>query len=156
DEVSPPILVDYGRNGRTIKGLINVARDGYLWFLERTSGKINFVDGTPFVKPNFFKSLDPKTGRPDVDPAPQPGTGKEAEFCPSHWGGKNCPPIAYSPKTRMIYIPANENLCGRIVGRSISYTAGRGFTGNTSTMSIAAGADHIGEVQAWNVDTGKR
>ena len=36
DEVSPPILVDYQRNGRTIKGLIDVARDGYLWFLERT------------------------------------------------------------------------------------------------------------------------
>ena len=35
DEVSPPILVDYQRNGRTIKGLIDVARDGYLWFLER-------------------------------------------------------------------------------------------------------------------------
>ncbi len=35
DEVSPPILVDYRRNGRTIKGLIDVARDGYLWFLER-------------------------------------------------------------------------------------------------------------------------
>jgi alcohol dehydrogenase (cytochrome c) len=27
DEVSPPILVDYRRNGRTIKGLIDVARD---------------------------------------------------------------------------------------------------------------------------------
>ena len=36
DEVSPPILVDYRRNGRTIKGLIDVARDGYLWFLERS------------------------------------------------------------------------------------------------------------------------
>ena len=30
DEVSPPILVDFQRNGRTIKGLINVARNGYL------------------------------------------------------------------------------------------------------------------------------
>ena len=45
DEVSPPLLIDYQRNGRTIKGLVNVARDGYLWFLERTSGKINFVEG---------------------------------------------------------------------------------------------------------------
>ena len=35
DEVSPPILVDYQRNGRTVKGLIDVARDGYLWFLDR-------------------------------------------------------------------------------------------------------------------------
>ena len=45
DEVSPPILVDYQRNGRTVKGLINVARNGYLYFLERTAGAINFVDG---------------------------------------------------------------------------------------------------------------
>jgi len=37
DEVSPPILVDYAREGRTIKGLIDVARDGYLWFLERSN-----------------------------------------------------------------------------------------------------------------------
>ncbi|OFW37252.1 MAG: alcohol dehydrogenase [Acidobacteria bacterium RIFCSPLOWO2_12_FULL_67_14b] len=156
DEVSPPILVDYQRNGRTIKGLIDVARDGYLWFLERTDGAIHFVDGTPFVKQNVFRSLDPKTGRPDVDPARKPGTGKTADFCPSHWGGKNWPPIAFSPKTRMIYIPANENLCGSIVGRAVKYEPGSGYTGATSTLSIAPGADHIGEVQGWNVDTGKR
>ena len=82
DEVSPPILVDYTRDGRTVKGLIDVARDGYLWFLERTDGPINFVEGKPYVKQNVFKSLDPKTGRPDVDPARKPGTDKEAEFCP--------------------------------------------------------------------------
>ena len=49
DEVSPPILVDYQRNGRTIKGLIDVARDGYVWFLERSTGPIRFVDGKPYV-----------------------------------------------------------------------------------------------------------
>ena len=156
DEVSPPILVDYTRGGRTVKGLIDVARDGYLWFLERTTGAINFVEGTPYVKQNVFRSLDPKTGRPDVDPARQPGTGRDSEFCPSHWGGKNWPPIAFSPKTRMIYIPANENLCARMSGRPVTYTAGRGFTGALSVLLLAPGADHIGEVQAWNVDTGKR
>ncbi len=156
DEVSPPILVDYQRQGRTIKGLIDVARDGYLWFLERTDGPINFIEGTPYVKQNVFRSLDPKTGRPDVDPARKPGTGKSADFCPSHWGGKNWPPIAFSPKTRMIYIPANENLCGTIIGRPPTYTPGSSFTGATSNLSLAPGADHIGEVQAWNVDTGRR
>jgi alcohol dehydrogenase (cytochrome c) len=156
DEVSPPILIDYERNGRKIHGLVNVARDGYLWFLERTAGAINFVDGTPFVKQNVFRSLDPKTGRPDVDPARKPATGKTAEFCPSHWGGKNWPPAAFSPKTRMLYIPANENLCATIAGREVKYKAGSGFTGATSTLIVTPGADHIGEVQAWNVDTGKR
>jgi alcohol dehydrogenase (cytochrome c) len=156
DEVSPPILVDYLRNGRTIKGLINVARNGYLWFLERTNGRINFIEGMPYVKQNVFRGLDPKTGRPDVDPARQPGTGKEAEFCPSHWGGKNWPPVAFSPKTRLVYIPANENLCSSIIGRPVTYSPGRVFTGATNTLLLAAGADHIGEVQAWHVDTGKR
>jgi alcohol dehydrogenase (cytochrome c) len=157
DEVSPPILVDFQRNGKTIKGLVDVARDGYLWFLERTNGPINFVDGRPYVNQNVFKSLDPKTGRPDVDPEHKPGTGKKATFCPSLWGGKNWPPIAFSPKTRMIYIPANDNLCQTIVGDPpTAYKAGQRYVGATSTFSVLPGADHVGEVQAWNVDTGKR
>jgi hypothetical protein len=41
------------RNGRTIKGLIDVARDGYLWFLERSDGPIRFVEGKPFVYQTF-------------------------------------------------------------------------------------------------------
>ena len=156
DEVSPPILVDYRRNGRTIKGLIDVARNGYLWFLERTDGRVNFVEGKPYVKQNVFASLDSTTGRPNVDPARQPGTDKRAEFCPSHWGGKNWPPVAYSPDTRMIYIPANENLCSSMIGKPVTYTAGKSFTGAANTLTIAPGAEHIGEVQAWNVDTGAR
>jgi alcohol dehydrogenase (cytochrome c) len=156
DEVSPPILVDYKRNGQTVKGLIDVARDGYLWFLERTDGAINFVDGTPFVRQNVYKSIDPKTGRPEVDPAHKPGTGRATAFCPSHWGGKNWPPIAFSPQTRMIYIPANENLCATITGEKVEYTPGGRYTGARSVLSVYPGADHIGEVQAWNVDTGKR
>jgi alcohol dehydrogenase (cytochrome c) len=157
DEVSPPILVDYRRDGRTIKGLIDVARDGYLWFLERTNGKINFVEGKPYVQQNVFRSLDPKTGRPDINPDRKPATGKTVEFCPSLWGGKTWPPIAYSPRTRMIYIPANENLCQKMTGDSVKYSPGTQFTGATHELVLApAGKDHIGEVQAWNVDTGKR
>jgi alcohol dehydrogenase (cytochrome c) len=43
-----------------------------------------------------------------------------------------------------------------MIGRPVTYTAGRGFTGMSNNLRIAAGADHIGEVQAWNVDTGAR
>lgn len=157
DEVSPPILVDFKRGNRTIKGLIDVARNGYLWFLERSSDKIRFVEGKPFVNQNVFRSLDPETGRPDIDPDRKPGTGKRAEFCPSLWGGKNWPPIAFSPKTRMIYIPANENLCGALTGLPVQYVPGRGYTGaQIETFIVSPNADHFGEVQAWNVDTGRK
>ena len=157
DEVSPPILVDYQRNGRTIKGLIDVARDGYLWFLQRSADRISFVEGKPYVKQNVFTRLNPETGRPDIDPAHKPGTGKTADFCPSLHGGKNWPPIAFSPKTRMIYIPANENICASSTGVDVMYVPGRNFTGaRMGAPATASGADHFGEVQAWNVDTGKR
>jgi alcohol dehydrogenase (cytochrome c) len=155
DEVSPPILVDYRRNGRTIKGLIDVARNGYLYFLERSSDKIGFVEGMPYVTQNVFKSLDPKTGRPDVDPAHKPGTGKPANYCPGLSGGKNWPPIAFSPETRMIYIPANENICSTIAGAPNPVPArGANVTGMQTNTTPAA--SHYGEVQAWNVDTGKK
>jgi alcohol dehydrogenase (cytochrome c) len=162
DEVSPPILVDFQRNGRTVKGLIDVARDGYIRFLDRSNGgrndgKIKFVDGMPFVYSNVIRGLDPETGRADIDPAHKPLTGKIAEFCPSGPGGKNWPPIAFSPKTRMIYIPANENLCSSLMGTKVTYSPGKGFVGvGGSTPQMRPGAQHFGEVQAWNVDTGKK
>ena len=157
DEVSPPILVDYQRSGRTVKGLIDVARDGYIWFLDRTKdGGIHFDGAKPFVKQNVFKSIDPKTGRPDVDPEHKPATGKMAYFCPGWWGGKNWVPVSFSPQTRMIYIPANENTCGTGIGTEVTYIPGKAFEGARWQFLVAPGADHIGEVQAWNVDTGER
>jgi alcohol dehydrogenase (cytochrome c) len=157
DEVSPPILVDFKRNGQSVKGLINVARNGYLWFLERSAGPISFVEGKPYVRHTVFRGLDPKTGRPDVDPDRKPATGKRVEdICPSHWGGKNWPPIAFSPRTRMIYVPANENLCDSMTGTEVEYEPGSRFIGASSSLILASGADHVGEVQAWNVDTGQK
>jgi alcohol dehydrogenase (cytochrome c) len=157
DEVTPPILVDYRHDGRTVKGLVTVARDGYLWMLERTSDKINFVSGQPYVRQNVFKSLDPKTGRPDIDEARKPATGKTAEFCPGLWGGKDWPPVAYSPQTRLMYIPANENLCSELTGGEVKYVPGERYIGAAkNVLTMVAGADHFGELQAWDLDAGKK
>jgi len=157
DEVSPPILVPYKFEGRDVKGLVDVARDGFLWRLERTDGKINFLAGQPFVAHNVFKGVEAKTGRPIVDLEHKPGTDKTATFCPSTWGGKDWPPVAYSPKTRLLYIPANENLCTQLRGEKVKYVPGERYTGvAANTMLMVAGADHIGELQAWDLDAGKK
>lgn len=156
DEVSPPILIDFARGGRTVKGLVNVARNGILYFLERTSGPIKFVEAAPYVHHNVYRSFDPETGRPEVDPEAKPGTDKEAYFCPSWAGGKNWPPAAFNPKTRLLYFPANDNLCSTIIGREVEYVPGRSYTGATTTLFVREGATHIGAVQAWSVDTGRR
>ena len=69
-----------------------------------------FVDAVPYVHQNVFTAIDPRTGRPSYDPNRIPGTGRRAVFCPSHHGAKNWPPAAFNPITRLLYIPANENL----------------------------------------------
>ena len=42
------------------------------------------------------------------------------------------------------------------MGRPVQYEPPGSFVGATTSLLLAPGADHIGEVQAWNVDTGKR
>jgi alcohol dehydrogenase (cytochrome c) len=162
DEVSAPILVDLpAKNGSgTVRGMVHAGRNGYLWQLERKSdGSIGFLKAEPFVRQNVFTKVDSETGRPTYDPEKIPGIGKRAEFCPSLWGGKDWPPEGYNPKTGYLYIPANENLCGHLTGTKQEYVPGQWYAGveiSDIGMTVAPGADHIGELQAWDLKTGKR
>ena len=112
----------------------------------------------PYVRQNVFKSLDPKTGRPEIDEARKPGTGKTAEFCPSLWGGKDWPPAAYSPQTRLALHSGEREPVHRAHRRSSRNTSpGERYMGVAkNVMKIVAGADHIGELQAWDLDSGKK
>ncbi|MGR8918686.1 MAG: outer membrane protein assembly factor BamB family protein, partial [Gammaproteobacteria bacterium] len=160
DEVTAPLLIDVERGGRTIKGLLHAGRNGYLWLLERSAQAIRFVDATPYVYQNVFTAIDPETGRPSYDPARIPRTGERTEFCPSFWGGKDWPPSAYSPATGYLYIPANENLCSAITGKPAKYRPGELYIGaslaDLEVFPREGAREHIGELQAWDLDTGKR
>ena len=159
DEMNAPMVVDYEKDGQTVKGLVKPSRNGYLYWLERNSdGSIGFVDGTNYVEQDVFASIDPKTGRPTYHDEHVPGTGKYAEFCPSLWGGKDWPYEAYNPNTGMIYIPANENHCGSLEGKVQEYVAGQWWTGVDIPdigFTIDLNADHYGELQARDVNTGE-
>ncbi len=163
DEVSAPLLIDFQRAGKTISGLVHPGRNGYLWFLKRggstRSPRIDFVDAKPYVKQDVFTALDATTGRPSYDQAKKPGIGKGATFCPSHWGGKDWPPAAFSPRTRLLYVPANDNVCAHLAGIEEEFREGRTFMGadmETFTLVVDPKAQSIGELQAWNVDTAER
>jgi len=157
DEVSPPVIMEVERGGRHFKALVHAGRNGYLWILEPSEDGIEFVDAEPYVYQNVFTSLDPDTGRPEYDMDHKPGMGRVAEYCPSLSGGKNWPPAAYSPQTGLFYIPANENYCSAWAGVEAEYRPGQNYTGITGMQaSLVAGTDHIGEIQAWNIDSGEK
>jgi alcohol dehydrogenase (cytochrome c) len=136
-----------------------VSRNGYLYWLERSSDAINFVDATNYVKQDVFASVDDKTGRPTYHEDRKPGTGKYAEFCPSLWGGKDWPYEAYNPNTGLVYIPANDNHCGYLEGKVQEYVAGQWWTGVDIPdigFTVDEDAKSYGEIQAWNVNTGEK
>ena len=98
DEVSPPILVDYQRNGRTVKGLVDVARDGFVWFLDRSSlagaassavpPRIGFVQAQPYVYSNVIKGVDPVTGRSTSIPITSPARASAPTSAPDRMAEK--------------------------------------------------------------------
>ena len=159
DEVDAPMLVDLQRDGRTIKSLIHPGRNAIFWVLERKPDSIKYVAGWPFVHTDVWKGIEPESGKPIVDPAHKPVIGKRVEFCPSLWGGKDWPSAAYSQKTGLVYVPANENFCGGFTGEKVPLVAGQLWLGTKPEdigLTVRPGATHFGELQAWDPATGKK
>jgi alcohol dehydrogenase (cytochrome c) len=160
DEMNAPMLVDFQKDGAATKGLLKPARNGWLYWLDRGDGnKISFLKAQPFVPQNVFKSVDAKTGRPDIDLAHKPATGKAAKFCPGLWGGKDWPFGSYNPQTGMVYIPSNVNHCNTLEGKVEERVLGQWWTGVAIpdlNYSVDTKADHYGELQAVDVATGKQ
>ena len=79
DGVNEPVLVDINRDGKRIKALVQAHRNGYFYCLNRENGE--FLYGKPFCEVTWTDrtkgadGLDPKTGRPFVNPAALPTRG---------------------------------------------------------------------------------
>lgn len=159
DEVDPPMLVDLkGADGKMVPSLVHPGRDGYLWVLRQTDEGIQFVSGRPFVTQNAFTGIDPNTGRPSYNLAHKPAYATpQTDFCPSLWGGKDWPSAAYSTQSNLLYIPANNNMCGKLTSVHADYKPGQLYLGaDIAKLDLVVdGADHIGELQAWDVASGK-
>jgi len=161
DEVSAPLLIDTEVDGKLTKTATHAGRNGYVWILSRD--RLKFLHAFPFANNNVFTSIDSKTGRPTVDESKRPGATRGAEFCPSIGGGKDWPPEAWSPQTKLLYIPANNNLCAYLPKGDVPEPQAQGiYVGYPiesvfGSLRVEAGAtDHIGELQAWDLNTGKR
>src|SRR5258705_595306 len=161
DEVSAPLLIDTEVDGKVVRTATHAGRNGYLWLLDRD--RLKFLHAFPFANNNVFTSIDSTTGRPTVDESKRPGAQQGAEFCPSIGGGKDWPPEAWSPQTKLLYIPANNNLCaflpkGQVPDEdSKGFYAGYEITDTFGSVRTGPGAEaHIDELPAWDLNTGKK
>jgi alcohol dehydrogenase (cytochrome c) len=159
DAMNAPMLVDFNKGGE-IQGLFTPQRNGYMYWLKRgDDGSIDYLDSEAYVPQNVFKSIDPKTGRPDVDMDHKPATGKVAQFCPGLWGGKDWPFESYNPKMGVAFIPTNENHCNKFEGKVEERVPGQWWTGVAVPdlgYSVDTKPGFYGALQAYDVNTGKR
>jgi alcohol dehydrogenase (cytochrome c) len=141
DEVGTHILIDGQVGGQARKLITHSARNGFLYTMERANGAM--VLAKPYVEVNWTKGIDQKTGKPvEYDPAKDiqlyAGVGNLTpgeplkKVCPSIAGGNNYWPSSYSPKTKLLYIPA-MTACMEVAVDREKHNKQKGWNGGSYT-----------------------
>lgn len=93
--------------GQQRRVLLHAPKNGFFYVLDAKTGQ--FISGKAFEKINWASGLDPKTGRPNVNPEARYELS-DAPFIsfPGMVGAHSWNPMSFSPKTGLVYIPANS------------------------------------------------
>jgi alcohol dehydrogenase (cytochrome c) len=96
------INADIDVGGQKRKVIMQLNRNGFLYVVDRTNGKL--LAANAFEKVNWASHVDKETGRPiETDIAKSIRAGKATEHWPSTRGGKNWPHAAFNPETGLLY-----------------------------------------------------
>ncbi|APA70055.1 dehydrogenase [Janthinobacterium sp. 1_2014MBL_MicDiv] len=152
-------FVTFDMDGKRYGGKAD--RNGFFYVIDASTGKLQ--NAFPFVKKiTWASSIDLKTGRPNFIAAGRPGDPTKGEegkkgttvfAAPAFLGAKNQMPMAYSPQTKLFYVPANEWGMD-IWNEPISYKKGGAFLGAGFTIKPLFD-DYIGAMRAVDPKTGK-
>jgi quinohemoprotein ethanol dehydrogenase len=101
------VLADLPIGGVVRQVLMQAPKNGFFYVLDRATGKL--ISAEKYVPANWADRIDPATGRPVENPAARYSeTGKPWFGTPGSLGGHNWPPMAYSPRSGLVYIPTQE------------------------------------------------
>ncbi|MGA7772452.1 MAG: lanthanide-dependent methanol dehydrogenase XoxF5 [Pseudolabrys sp.] len=162
DGVNEMILADVDVGGTTHKALVHFDRNGFGYTLDRTNGALLVAEKYD-PKVNWATKVDmdknSKTyGRPLVVSqysTEQTGEDKNTKgVCPAALGTKDEQPAAYSPDTKVFYVPTNH-VCMDYEPFKVSYVAGQPYVGATLSMYPPPGEKNMGNFIAWDAGKGK-
>lgn len=152
-------FITFDMDGKRVGGKAD--RNGFFYVIDANNGKLE--NAFPFVKKvTWATGIDLKTGRPNFVPENRPGDptagadgkkGKVVFAAPSFLGGKNQMPMAYSPDTKLFYVPTNE-WGMEIWNEPITYKKGAAYLGAGFTIKTV-NDDYIGSLRAVDPKTGK-
>lgn len=158
DAVNESIAVTLRIGGKGRAVLVHFDKNGFAYTLDRRTGEVLVAE--PFGAVTWASGVDRTTGLPTVDPAMMPHQGERTTgICPSVFGVKDWEPAAFSPRTKLFYVPT-INFCDDFEPLKALYVAGAPFMGADLSLvpgpNGAAGTFHLGELVAWDAATGKR
>ena len=163
DGINEMILTDQEMNGAQRKLLTHFDRNGFGYTLDRVTGELLVAEKyDPAV--NWATKVDtdknsPTFGRPQVvSKFSTEAQGEDVNtkgVCPAALGTKDQQPAAYSPKTKLFYVPTNH-VCMDYEPFRVSYTAGQPYVGATLSMFPAPNSHGgMGNFIAWDNTKGK-
>jgi len=103
DGVNEWVQAELTVDGALRKVIMQANRNGFLYVLDRTTGKL--LAANKFVKVTWADRIDMITGRPAWSEETKAALeGKVVRVWPSLVGGKNWHPMSYSPLSKLIYM----------------------------------------------------
>ena len=103
----PIILADINIDGAARKVLMQAPKNGFFYVIDRTNGQL--VSAKPIVEVNWASHVDLKTGRPVETPGIRETRGEPKIVRPGPSGAHNWNPMAFSPATGLVYVPALQS-----------------------------------------------
>jgi PQQ-dependent dehydrogenase (methanol/ethanol family) len=155
DGVNEMVLADLTIAGKPVKALVHFDRNGFGYVVDRTNGKVLVAQPYAHAAPNWASKIDLTTGVPVRNPQYGTTSKKNTEgICPAAIGFKDQQPSAYSPMTKLFYVPTN-NICMDYEGVDVKYSAGQWYVG--AIVRMYPGPDQIrGAFVAWDPTTGSK
>jgi quinohemoprotein ethanol dehydrogenase len=100
-------LADLMIDGKPRKVVMSAPKNGFFYVIDRTNGQL--ISAEKIAKVTWATSIDITTGRPVEIPAARFPNGQDGVVWPTTSGAHSWMPMAFSPMTRLVYIPKIEH-----------------------------------------------
>jgi quinohemoprotein ethanol dehydrogenase len=126
DAIQHLLLADIPINGRNRKVIMQVNKNGYFYVIDRVTGE--FISAEPVAPVSWASGIDPKTGRPNINPDAYYSSERGVTVSPLQ--AHNTSQMAFNPATGLVYVPI-------AAASSFSFTA-------TDNFQIVPGVQTLG------------
>jgi quinohemoprotein ethanol dehydrogenase len=152
------VLADLTIDGKPRKVLMHAPKNGFFYVIDRTNGQ--FISAKNYAPVTWARGIDPKTGRPDVNPDSRYAlTGKPVVQMPGPSGAHSWHPMAFDPKQGLMFIPAQiaafpyipaENWKASSIGFNVGVDMGAAAMPADPKIRADAEKATRGELIAWD------